>query len=146
MMNFLRSDIEVVKERTKKPAIVSGVIMAIVIGIIIYQGNFGSFIRRWEWVQAIGIFFVLGGIWYGRCITVAGAKAPVDDYTGEEYYPGGFNGSLFRCLFSFTIGTIIGTVMFVIDAVRVVMEYIRVFVDEKQSIVMGKVEVNSEDV
>lgn len=145
MMNFLRSDIEVVKERMKKPAIVSGVIMVVVIGMIIYQGNFGSFIRRWEWVQAIGVFFVLGGIWYGRHITAAGAKAPVDEYTGEEYYPGGFNGSLFRWLFSLTIGTVIGTVMFVIDAVRVLVDYIRVFVAERQKIAAENIKVNSEE-
>lgn len=144
MMNFLRCDIEVVKERVKKPAIVSGVIMAIVIGMIIYQGNFGSFIKRWEWIQAIGLFFVFGGVWYGRHLTAAGAKAPVDDYTGEKYYPGGFNGSLFRWLFSLVIGTIIGTVLFVIDSVRVLVEYIRVFVAEKQRTVVQSADVDSE--
>jgi len=132
MMNFLKSDIEVVKARMKKPAMVSGVIVAIVIGMIIFQGNFGSFIRRWEWVQAIGLFFVLAGIWYGRHITAVGAKAPVDDYTGEEYYPGGFNGSLFRWLFSLTVGTIIGTVMFTIDVIKVLIFHARAFVEKKQ--------------
>ena len=39
MINFLRSNIEEVQARMKKPAIVSGVIVAIVIGIIIYQGK-----------------------------------------------------------------------------------------------------------
>ena len=128
MFEFLRSDIEVVKERMKKPAIVSGIIMAVVVGMIIYQGNFISFIKRWEWVQAILLYFMLGGIWYGRHIIARGAKAPVDDYTGEEYYPGGFNGSLFRWLFSLAIGATIGAVMFLFDTVKVLLVYVKIFV------------------
>lgn len=121
MLNFLKSDIEVIRARMKKPMIISGVIIAILIGMIIYQGNFISFIKRWEWVQIIPLYFMFGGVWYGRHMIAAGAKAPIDDYTGEEYYPGGFNGSLFRWLFSLGVGATIGAVMFVYDTIRVLL-------------------------
>lgn len=140
MLNFLRSDMEVVKARMKKPAIISGAIMAVVIGMIIYQGNFISFIKRWEWVQAILLFFMFGGIWYGRHMIARGAKAPVDDYTGEEYYPGGFNGSLFRWLFSLAIGATIGAVMFFYDTVRVLIEYIKMIVNKSKNTIEQEAE------
>lgn len=133
MIEFFKSDIEVVKMRMKKPTIISGVIIAIIIGIIIYQGNFISFMKRWEWVQAVLLFFVFGGIWYGRHIIANGAKAPVDEYTGEVYYPGGFNGSLFRWLFSLAIGATVGAVMFCYDTVRVLIEWIRGLVNKYQN-------------
>jgi len=132
------SDIEVVKARMKKPAIVSGIIMAIIIGMIIYQGTFISFIKRWEWVQAVLLFFIFGGVWYGRHIIANGGRAPVDEYTGERYCPGGFNGSLFRWLFSLAIGATIGTVMFFYDTVRVFIEWIRGMVNKTEQSIEGE--------
>lgn len=133
MRNFFRCDIETVKARAKKPAIIAGVLIVIIIGVIIAQGNFGHFISHWEWVQAIGIFFVIGGIGYGKHIIVAAGRAPINENTGEPYYPGGFNGSMFRWFIAIVLGATIGTVMFFIDAVRLASAGVKKLANKNQN-------------
>ena len=133
MSNFLKSDIKMVRARVIKSSIIAGILMAIIIGMIISQGNFARFMRRGEWVQAIGMFFVIGGIRYGKHIIAAAGKAPIDGNTGEPYYPGGFNGSIFRWLIAIALGATVGTVMFVIDVVRLVSAGVKNIMDKNQS-------------
>ncbi len=131
MSNFFKCDIEMVKARVKKSAIIAGIFMAIIIGMIILKGDFGKFMRHGEWLQAIGMFFVIGGIRYGKHIIAAVGKAPIDVNTGEAYYPGGYNGSIFRWFLAIVFGATIGTVMFVIDVVRLVSVVVKNHMDKK---------------
>ena len=132
MSNFFKCDINIVKARVIKSTIIAGVFMAIIIGMIISQGNFIRFMRRGEWVQAIEIFFMIGGIRYGKNIIAAAGKAPIDENTGEPYYPGSFNGSIFRWLIAIALGATVGAVMFFIDVVRLASVGVKNIIDKNQ--------------
>lgn len=133
MRDFFKCDIETVKARAKWPAIIAGVLIVIIIGVVIAQGNFGHFIKNWEWVQAIGIFFVIGGVCYGRHLIAAGSRAPIDENTGEPYYPGGFSGSMFRWMIALVLGATVGTLMFIIDVIRLARVAARNIASKKQN-------------
>lgn len=124
MLGMLKSSMEEVKMRFKKPAIVSGVIIAIIIGVVIKQGNLGKFLGQ-DLGQTLLLYCMFAGIWYGRYIIFFGGQAPINENTGEPYYPGGFNGSVFRWVFAIAIGATVGAFFFVIDAIRIIADAVK---------------------
>lgn len=132
MINFFKSDIETVKRRIKKPVIIASILMLIIIGSAISQGNFGELIER-ELLQTITLYFMIGGVWYGRNLIVNAGKAPIDENTGEAYYSGDFNGSVWRWGIAITLGATVGAVMFFIDAIRLASAGLKGFVDKQQN-------------
>lgn len=77
----MKSDIEMVRARVIKSAIIAGILMAIIIGMIISQGNFVRFMRRGEWVQAIALGATVGTVMFAIDVVRlvgAGVKSIVD--------------------------------------------------------------------
>lgn len=131
MMNFFKSNIETVKERIKKPIIIASVLMVILIGVVISQGNFAQLMKR-ELFQTIVLYFMIGGVWYGRHMIANAGRAPIDENTGEEYYPGGFMGTMWRWGCALVIGATVGAVMFFIDFIKLVYAGIKRLVNREQ--------------
>lgn len=124
MLGMLTSSMQEVKMRFKKPAIVAAIVLVVVIGVVISQGNLGKLLSG-ELLQVLMFYFIVGGLWYGRYIVFFGAQAPIDENTGEPYYPGGFTGSMWRWAMALAIGATVGAVFFAIDAVRIIIDYVK---------------------
>lgn len=124
MLGMLTSSMNEVKMRFKKPAIVAAIVLVVVIGVVISQGNLGQLLSG-ELLQVLMFYFIVGGLWYGRYIVFFGAQAPIDENTGEPYYPGGFTGSMWRWAMALAFGATVGAVFFAIDAVRIIIDCIK---------------------
>lgn len=133
MMSMLKSSMEEVRMRFKKPAIVAAIIWAIVIVVVIVQGNLVQLLKG-ELFQTFILYFMIGGVWYGRYIIFYGGQAPINENTGEPYYPGGFNGSVWRWGCAIAIGATVGAFFFAVDAVRIFVDKIRGIVRMKNTL------------
>lgn len=131
MLNFFKCEMGTVKRRIKKPFIIATLVMVVIIGVVISQGNLRQLLKN-ELFQTLTLYFVIGGIWYGKHIIAVLGKAPIDENTGEEYYPNGFSGSMFRWMIAIALGATVGAVMFFYDAVRVITNGIKGIVEKQQ--------------
>lgn len=125
MQNFIKSDIETVKIRVKKPAITAIIFFAaLVINVIFVRHHVGYFLTH-ELFGSIVTSFMIGGLWYGKSIVSAAGRAPVDEETGEELHPGGVSGTTFRLAIAVAVGATVGAVFFAVDAVRVIYNMVK---------------------
>lgn len=125
MMNFMKSDMETVGQRIKKPAITAGLFFAaLVLNVIFVRHHVGYFLTH-ELLGSIGTSFMIGGLWYGKNIVAEVGRAPVDEETGEELHPGGVSGTTFRLAMAVAAGATIGAVFFAIDVIRLICGRVR---------------------
>ena len=120
MQNFIKSDMETVRRRVRKPAITAILFFgALVINVIFFRGNVGYFLTH-ELFGSLVTSFMIGGLWYGKSVVAAAGRAFVDEETGEELHPGGVSGTTFRLALAVAAGATVGAVLFAVDAVRII--------------------------
>lgn len=109
-----------VRQRIKKPTITAGIFFAALVLNVIFVRHYVGYFLTHELLGSIVTSFMIGGLWYGKSIVAEAGKAPIDEDTGEELYPGGVSGSTFRLAMAVTAGATIGAVFFAIDTIRVI--------------------------
>lgn len=125
MQSFIKSDMETVRARIKKPTITAILFfMALVINVIFVRHHMGYFFTH-ELLGSIVTSFMIGGLWYGKKIVAEAGKPPIDEETGEELHPGGVSGTTFRLALAVAVGATVGAVFFAIDAIRVIYNMVR---------------------
>lgn len=125
MQKFIKSDMETVRARVKKPAVTAIIFfMALVINVIFVRHHVGYFLTH-ELLGSIVTSFMIGGLWYGKSIVAEAGKAPIDEETGEELHPGGVSGTTFRLAMAVAAGATVGAVFFAIDTIRVIYNMVR---------------------
>ena len=120
MLEFFKSDIEVVKQRLKNRVIIS-VILSVLYFVFVSQ----------EILEALLLILLVAGISYGWNLIANIGRAPVD-MDGEPYQPGGIAGLAIRIALAVGIGlamtggvniwlavTLIGAVTFLLSGVGV---------------------------
>ena len=118
MQNFIKSDLGTVGQRIRKPVITACLFFtAVVLNVIFNRGHVGYFLTN-ELLGSIGTSFMVGGLWYGKGVVARVAEAPIDEDTGEELHPGGFNGTAFRIAIAIAAGATVGAVYFAVDTIR----------------------------
>ena len=73
-----------------------------------------------ELLGSIVTSFMIGGLWYGKRVMAEVGRAPIDEETGEELHPGGFNGTAMRLAVAMLVGATVGAVFFAIDTIRLI--------------------------
>lgn len=125
MTNFIKSDMETVKQRIKKPAVTAVVFFVAVVLYVIFERHHVGYFLAHELFGTIVTSFMVGGLWYGKSVVARAGRAPIDEATGEELHPGGFNGSMFRLAIAIAAGATVGAVFFAVDTVRVIYNKVR---------------------
>lgn len=121
MFNMLKSNMDEVKARLKKGLIAGTILTAIMMAIGASAGTLDKLFKMG--IGAIILMFCMfTGIWYGREIVSNVWQAPIDENTGEPYYPGGISGSMVRWAMAIAFGITIGAIFFVIDVIRIIID------------------------
>ena len=120
MLPFMKSDIGTVRQRIRKPAITAGLFFGVLLlDVIFRQHRLGYFLTH-ELLGPIVTSFMIGGLWYGKRVMAEVGRAPIDEETGEELHPGGFNGTAMRLAVAMLVGATVGAVFFAIDTIRLI--------------------------
>lgn len=129
MINFIMSDMEIVKRRIKKPAITAIVIMVmLLIQETFIRHTIGHFLTK-ELFSSIGFCYMIGGLWYGRNLVFQIGQHPVNEY-GEECLEH-INVTAFRLGLAVVVGATVGAVFFGIDTLRIIIDKIKTVTEKK---------------
>lgn len=131
MINFIMSDMGIVRARIKKPAITAIVIMVmLLIQETFIRHTIGHFLTK-ELFSSIGFCYMIGGLWYGRNLVFQIGQRPVSDDEYEEERPEHINVTAFRLGLAVTVGATVGAVFFGIDTFRIIINKVKTVVEKK---------------
>ena len=133
MINFIMSDMDMVRARIKKPAITAIIVMILFLILETVNHNLVHFLTK-ELIEGIGGCYMFGGLWYGRNLVFQIGQRPVNVYDEyEEERPEHINVTVFRLGLAVAVGATVGAVFFGIDTLRIVIYKIKIIAEAKKA-------------